>query len=357
MLNCRIVLNLIWKNQQISRASLSRITGLSRSTVSAIIAELMDKGLVKELGIGPSSGGRRPMLLCMEDEATTLIGVEWQAGQLKLAEVNLSGAIRKFRQHDVSTLPEAQAWAELQAILRQTISDCEQRSQPVLGIGLALVRKRGEEALWQKRVLDLALPSKIPVLLEQLALAGALAESWWSGPIQATRSLMYCEFSARLSFGLLMLDEKMNLRPCLGGDFDETIGRGGEPLRTLQEHWQPSHLEADPSTLVAELSVALKNSLSLLRPDRVVFGGEAKALISACRQQLTQPEGDGAYQALYGIELARFGDQQLCLGAAAAVMSKILDDYRLLDAAPVPPSPREPYLYANSARDWLGARE
>ena len=48
--NKTLVLNAIYKNQDLSRADLSRLTHLTRSTVSDIVGELMEEGLVVEVG-------------------------------------------------------------------------------------------------------------------------------------------------------------------------------------------------------------------------------------------------------------------------------------------------------------------
>jgi predicted transcriptional regulator len=58
-----LLLRLIWRERLISRADLARRTGLSRSSISAIVSDLLATGLVRETGSGDSSGRRRPILL------------------------------------------------------------------------------------------------------------------------------------------------------------------------------------------------------------------------------------------------------------------------------------------------------
>ncbi|MGB8224332.1 MAG: winged helix-turn-helix domain-containing protein, partial [Polyangiales bacterium] len=72
----RLLLNLLWKEREISRAELARRTSLSRSTVSAIISDLLSTGLVKEARAGASSGGRRPIMLEFEDQSSFIVGIE-----------------------------------------------------------------------------------------------------------------------------------------------------------------------------------------------------------------------------------------------------------------------------------------
>lgn len=61
--NLKVILNLIRSQGEISRAELSRQTGLSRSTVSELTGFMLRQGIIEEAGIGDSRGGRRPILL------------------------------------------------------------------------------------------------------------------------------------------------------------------------------------------------------------------------------------------------------------------------------------------------------
>lgn len=54
--NTRLVLRTIYAEDGVSRADIARMTGLTRPTVSALVAELMDSNLVVETGQGPSAG-------------------------------------------------------------------------------------------------------------------------------------------------------------------------------------------------------------------------------------------------------------------------------------------------------------
>ena len=59
-----------------SRATLAEHTGLTRSTVSSLVDELIADNLIHETGIGPSRGGRRGTLLALNPEGGCAIGVE-----------------------------------------------------------------------------------------------------------------------------------------------------------------------------------------------------------------------------------------------------------------------------------------
>ena len=69
------VLNLIKDKSPISRADIAVELNFSRSTVSQIIEELLDKGWIEELGYGESTerGGKRPILLQIKKEGIYLL--------------------------------------------------------------------------------------------------------------------------------------------------------------------------------------------------------------------------------------------------------------------------------------------
>ena len=77
--NSGLLLNLLFRQQGLSRADLSRVSGLSRSTVSAIVDGLIDGNLVRETGAGDSRGGRRPTLLEFNDDANALLTRNYRA--------------------------------------------------------------------------------------------------------------------------------------------------------------------------------------------------------------------------------------------------------------------------------------
>src|SRR5919112_488690 len=75
-INRQFVLNYIRDREPISRAEIARSTELQRSTVSTIVEELKDEGLIEEIGAGASTGGRRPTLLRLRAAGAHANGVD-----------------------------------------------------------------------------------------------------------------------------------------------------------------------------------------------------------------------------------------------------------------------------------------
>lgn len=93
--NHRLVLRTVYDFGPISRAEVARSTGLTRTTVSDVVADLLDDGIVEELGRGPSSGGKAPILLGIVDDARLVVGLDLGEATFSGALVNLRGEIRR----------------------------------------------------------------------------------------------------------------------------------------------------------------------------------------------------------------------------------------------------------------------
>src|SRR5262249_34856163 len=88
-INRRIVLNLIRKQQPISRAGLARRAGMQRSTVSAITEQLIAERWVIEGAVGHLPRGRKPTFLHLNSDRAGVIGVDIQPVNTTLAVASM----------------------------------------------------------------------------------------------------------------------------------------------------------------------------------------------------------------------------------------------------------------------------
>ena len=58
--NAALVLRALYDLGPISRAAIARLTGLTRTSVGELVAELEQEGLARDVGRGPSTGGKAP---------------------------------------------------------------------------------------------------------------------------------------------------------------------------------------------------------------------------------------------------------------------------------------------------------
>jgi N-acetylglucosamine repressor len=104
-INKQIVLNYVRERAPISRAEIARETELQRSTVSAIVDELQNSGLIEEVGIGSSSGGRKPTLLRLKTDNAVAIGVDLEPRVTTIGIADLAGKI--LEKIEFPTSPDA----------------------------------------------------------------------------------------------------------------------------------------------------------------------------------------------------------------------------------------------------------
>src|ERR1700712_5902716 len=80
------VLDVLRRRGRVTRAELSLSTGLSRSTVSGIVAELQSRGLVLEVsGSGLGGAGRPPGQVMLDRSAGLAVGVDLRVRQIAMA--------------------------------------------------------------------------------------------------------------------------------------------------------------------------------------------------------------------------------------------------------------------------------
>ena len=91
-INRDIVLELIRANQPISRADLSRLSGLQRSTVSQIVEQLIEEKWVCEGAVASPPRGRRPTMLGLNEDLVA-IAVDVHPKQATVATVDLNGRL------------------------------------------------------------------------------------------------------------------------------------------------------------------------------------------------------------------------------------------------------------------------
>src|SRR4051794_12574132 len=91
--NSNLVLKTIYDQGRVSRADVARLTNLTRTSVSEMVSELQERGLVEEVGMGQSIGGRSPILLSIVDDARHLISLDLGSAGFRGAVVNLRNEI------------------------------------------------------------------------------------------------------------------------------------------------------------------------------------------------------------------------------------------------------------------------
>jgi predicted NBD/HSP70 family sugar kinase len=125
---------------QASRAEIARRTGLSRTTVSTIVAELLEHGLViEEATAVPGQIGRPPVLLTLEPRAAFPVGIDFDHDRVMVAVSDLRRTILAERTATWDVDGDARgAMRCAQRLIDEVLDEAEIDAERVLGVGVAL---------------------------------------------------------------------------------------------------------------------------------------------------------------------------------------------------------------------------
>ena len=121
-LNERTVLEAIREGAPISRAEISRRSGISKPTVSLALRSLLDAGLVREAARGPDGPGYGAVYFEAVAEAALVLGLDLGARFVRGALCDLEGAIRARQDVELASADAAGA-TEAIARLRASMLD------------------------------------------------------------------------------------------------------------------------------------------------------------------------------------------------------------------------------------------
>jgi predicted NBD/HSP70 family sugar kinase len=138
-LNRSIVLNLIAARAPISRADLAREGNLPAPTVTRIVGDFVEAGLVIETQSEESSGGRRPVHLTINPDAGHVVGVKLREDGATVALCDLACTVVHHREvalglgaepHEVVTV--------IAAAIERCIEEARVARARVLGVGVGI---------------------------------------------------------------------------------------------------------------------------------------------------------------------------------------------------------------------------
>lgn len=133
--NQSLLLKVIYQQGTVSRADIARATGLTRTTASNAVAELLEAGLITELGLGLSAGGKPPTLLQVVDDARLVLAIG-------LTSFGVRGGLFDLRGRQLHDVAQPLAGRRGQAVvdgLLDVVTQLQARAtRPLLGIGVGV---------------------------------------------------------------------------------------------------------------------------------------------------------------------------------------------------------------------------
>jgi N-acetylglucosamine repressor len=134
--NAALVLRALYDHGPISRADVARLTGLTRTTVGDVVGGLMGEGLAHEIGRGPSTGGKAPILLEVVDASRDVIGIDLGEFVFRAALLDLRGRVQRTVEREVGGLDGKRSIEVVHELVAELIAARRSGTAGLLGIGV-----------------------------------------------------------------------------------------------------------------------------------------------------------------------------------------------------------------------------
>jgi predicted NBD/HSP70 family sugar kinase/biotin operon repressor len=354
-----------------SRAHLARHTGLSRSTVSTIVAGLQAEGMVVDRdadGRAATGGGRPPALIALDPGAGFAIGIDFGKRHLAVALGDLSHALLAEEWREMGDDYHAdEGIACAVELVERVVEESGADAGRVLGVGMGLPGPIhssgvvGSSAIlpgWAGTHAAELMGERLgmEVWLRNDANLGALAESIW-GAGRDVGGLVYLKLATGIGAGIVIdgrlfegaggtageightsLDETGDICRCGSRGCLETYASGSAIAtllsRSLGEVLTPDDVLAravvgDPGCRRAladagrHIGAAVADLCNLINPERIVVGGSMAVAGDVLLDPLREAVGLRAIPSAaedVQIVLGELGDRAELLGAVALVL-------------------------------------
>ena len=346
-LNERTVLEAIREGAPISRAEISRRSGISKPTVSLALRSLLDAGLVREAARGPDGPGYGAVYFEAVAEAALVLGLDLGARFVRGALCDLEGAIRARQDLELASADAAgatEAIARLRASMLDTgaldpsLVDCVVIGVPgvVAADGTLQVTENVAGLEGRRFGEELQAALDVPVTLENDINLAALGEQW-QGVARGVADFVFLSVGTGMGAGLVLGGELHRGRHGAAGELDFALVGFGETV--------------DPSApQVAELARA---HAELRAEPRAVFGAArtgdpaARAVVDEIARRI----------ALHVAPVAAVADVELVVlgGGIGANGDLLLDPVARLLAEWLPGAPRVEVSTVGEAAVLTGA--
>lgn len=382
-----LVLRLIWREKEISRAEIARVMDVSRSTVSRIVSDLQPTGLIADMGVGPSQGGRRPVLIAFQDDARVIVGVDVGAMHVSAALTDLRGRVLAWRERGHPVRSDPAGTLRLVAELCDSCLAARQRpATDLMGIGVAVPSP--VDPRHPGRMFDRVFPAwrghnvvghlearyGVPILVDNDANLGAVAEHRWGWGV-SVNDLTYLKVSTGIGAGHIIDGSIYRGSTGMAGEIGHIATASDGPLcvcgnrgclatfagtqgvlsrvealipdhprsvlagnRLSMTAFEEAALASDALALrvvhetADHLGTAVAGVLNLMNPAAVILGGSLSRLGDLLLQPLREAVSRRTFAgsiAAATIRTSALGPQSIALGAATQVLDTALSDPRL----------------------------
>jgi glucokinase-like ROK family protein len=322
--NRQRVLGALRERGRTSQADIARATGLSRTTVSKVVAELKVSGLIDVVELGLSDpravhGGRPSLQLALRDPSRAVVGIDFGHSHVQVAVGDMAHNVLAERLREMDVNHRATEALDTSArMVDEVLDEAGVPRSEVIGVGIGIPgpvdRARGTvgSATILPGWIGLRIPTemqarlRLPVEIENDANLGALAELTW-GSGRGCSNFAYIKAATGIGAGIVIdgkllrgasgtageighttLDGAGALCYCGNRGCLETVASGPAIVHLVGNSDGAALTLGDVIALAAEGDVRCRRALSdagreigiaiaglcnLINPERVVVGG------------------------------------------------------------------------------------
>lgn len=373
--NLSKVLSLVHYDGPLSRAAITASTGLNRSTVATLVAELAALELVVENAPDPTNRVGRPSPVVGPHPLVAVVAVNPEVDAVTLAAVGLGGNVLHSERIEVDHIVTPEEVADIVASAVDGWSTGELAALRFIACGVAVpgqVRRGDGLVRWAPHLgwSDAAIrdllegATELPTVVDNDASLGAVAEHLF-GAGRGVDDIVYLNGGASgIGGGLIVHGRPVGGAAGYAGEFGqnrpgiaamddrrapdgvledevsrarllEVVGLASADEPTLSEALVKSTDAAVLRELERQrriLATALCNAINVLNPSLVILGG---FLATVAASDLPALEAAVVAQALpvageqLAIRVAALGEDRLLIGAAEAAFAAVLADPEL----------------------------
>ena len=317
--NAKRILNLLFKERQLTKQEIAQRLGLSIPTVISNVNDLIAENLVEEAGVGDSTGGRKPVIISFKPQARYSFGVDILPARGRVVLTDLDSKILADESFPIFELHKYEyIFNKVSRIIENMLAQFKIVKGKVLGVGFSLPGTVNEETLILENAPNLGIANvsfqgftellNLPVYVENDANAAAFAEST-IGVVKDMNNLVYVLIARGIGTGIVIKDHLYKGKNKRAGEFGHmTIVANGKPCNCgrggcwevyaserglLAEYCEVSgqsvysidevfdlvkagdkHAADALNRYIDYLAIGIQNIILLLDTDYVVLGGE-----------------------------------------------------------------------------------
>ncbi|MFD2114888.1 ROK family protein [Paenibacillus yanchengensis] len=130
------IIQMLRKHGAITRIELAAITQLSKATISIAVNELLELGLVEELEVMPSTGGRPATKLNLTHDSYAVIGVDVNNNEIIVTAFDLRGKVYCSTQLSLTAVDPAFIVQKIREQVDKVTKQLSCPIIPILGVGI-----------------------------------------------------------------------------------------------------------------------------------------------------------------------------------------------------------------------------